>query len=105
MKKEFITGLLVGFFIPILMLLLITTIFPSPRIPSHASLEFVKDNSCRMLLTIGCYSVNSTSINVTNFDANKDGKIDSNDTLFELCKNYYGIDNDTECKTRICGCS
>ena len=104
MKKEFIIGSLVGFFIPILILLFISIIYPQTESISLVQMEYAKNDACRMLWTIGCNSINSTSITVKDFDANRDGSIDSNDTLFELCKYYYGVEIDLDCK-KVCGCS
>jgi hypothetical protein len=68
--------------------------------------ETAKSQACGVLMREGnCSSdIKSTiSITIKGFDANKDGNIDNKDTLFELCKNYYGVKNDCECKY-ICGC-
>ena len=61
-----------------------------------------KGLACTELVKSNCEKT-TNSIIVKNFDANKDGKIDSSDTLFELCKNYYGRETDSECK-RVCDC-
>jgi hypothetical protein len=86
------------------------------------SLEAAKNNACQMLLsTGGCGLDDSTkTINVNNFDANKDGKFEAGngfddtanackangggqDNLYMLCKCWYLVD-ETSCKTRICSC-
>ena len=66
----------------------------------NISLETVKANTCHMLTFC---NVNTNTIRIYNFDTNKDGKIDTKDNLFELCKNYYQIYTDLECKRNVCG--
>ena len=51
----------------------------------------------------GC-NASTNEVVTENFDSNMDGKKDSSDTLFELCKNYYGIKTDIECKQMVCSC-
>lgn len=58
---------------------------------------------CERLKFFGCETVNTSYI-VVIFDANRDGTINSKDTLFELCKNWFNIQSDIECK-RLCNCS
>ena len=107
MNKEFITGLLFGFFAPILILFLISIFYPRPM-PRGPTLEYIKNNACSILMRDprGCNNVSTDSTLVKDFDANKDGKKDSADTLQALCENYYGVNigDQTACK-RICGCS
>jgi hypothetical protein len=67
-----------------------------------------KNTACTMVISIGCDKAKSEEIMV-NFDANKDGKIDSADTLSELCINFYmigteGHPDDQTCKSQICNC-
>ena len=71
---------------------------PNPEVATRIALAH---EACQGLITTGC-NVSSNTIKV-NFDANKDGKIDSSDTLFELCKNYYDSETDADCKA-ICSC-
>jgi hypothetical protein len=60
--------------------------------------------ACRELVIDGNCNVSTSSIAVRGFDANKDGSMDSNDTLMELCTNYYYSGwTDEDCK-RMCGC-
>ena len=65
-------------------------------------LETAKSTACEELVTAGC-NVSTNSITLKNYDANNDGKIDSTDTLFELCKNVFQVKTDSECKTKACG--
>jgi len=102
MNKEFIVGLMAGFF-TVFIIFTIFVMFYSVRAGCGSNLEHVKNSACQMLAGMSC-SQTASSIPVRGFDANKDGKIDSGDTLFELCKNYYDISDDLDCKTRICGC-
>jgi len=78
------------------------SLLPCPPQNFVISFERMKNQGCQKLVKNNC-NISTDSILVENFDANKDGKKDSADTLFELCKNYYEIETDTVCK-RICGC-
>ena len=78
-------------------------LFWSPYPESPPGLETIRDKACNELEKSDC-NVSTYSILIKDFDANKDGKIDSTDTLFELCKNYYGLNTDSDCKNTGCGC-
>ena len=54
-------------------------------------------------LALGNCNVSINSIIVRDFDANNDNNINEKDTLFELCKNFYNIYTEAECKKQ-CGC-
>jgi hypothetical protein len=69
---------------------------------SAMTLESVKNIACRQLVFGGCKK-NTTEITV-NYDANRDTKIDSNDTLFILCNNFFGRKDEKSCK-QLCGCA
>jgi len=58
--------------------------------------------ACIELLNSDCEK-STNSILMKDFDANKDNKTDSADTLFELCKNYYGCEDEACCK-KVCRC-
>jgi len=63
-----------------------------------------KSNVCnKFIKEMGCEEGSTKDILVDCFDANQNGKFDDGDTLFELCKNYYEIETDLDCK-RLCGC-
>jgi len=86
-------------------------------------LETAKSNACQMYNSIQCYT-NPKDFAVSNFDADKDGIVgtaeatnpwawniaecgttnDKKDTLGALCSCYYGINIDTDCKTKVCNC-
>ena len=68
---------------------------------SPAFSNTVKDVACREFLDTGCKD--SSAIRVRNFDTNMNEELDSGDTLFELCKNFYGTETESQCK-RVCGC-
>jgi len=90
---------------------------------SGIDLETAKTNACQMLTSMNCVPLTS-SISVTNFDADRDGIIgdpgtnvgecndpppptggdSSQDNLYMLCKCYYAIDDEDFCKTNICRC-
>jgi len=104
MKKKYnsiiaITFVII-FIIALLFILFYSTCFGCN--PKVTSLESTITNYCVFLTRNDCKD-SSNSIIIDDFDANKDGKIDSADTLLELCKNYYDIDTDLECKI-MCGC-
>lgn len=65
---------------------------------------YAKTEACNELVKSGCEKTSSKSV-LIKFDANNDGIIDSKDTLFELCKNYYSVEDDSKCKERVCGCT
>jgi len=86
------------------------------------NLETAKSNACQMLSSLQC-SVDTSTIQVSNFDADDDGTKDpgtgfvfgvnedckdvvglEKDNLAALCKCYYGIPNENGCKKTVCGC-
>ena len=93
--------------------------------PTYAgtNLETAKNAACQTLAGMGC-TPNTWTIDVRNFDADKDSGFDSgsghdattacggaplNDNLFMLCRCYYGISGseteiDSNCKKTVCGC-
>jgi len=72
-----------------------------------------KDAACYIVMQqkSDCKLVNTTTIifykneKIPDFDANKDGVINSSDTFQALCEAYWGteIGNQTACK-ELCGC-
>lgn len=58
---------------------------------------------CAKLKSLGCEKVNVSDV-VMDIDVNKDGFINENDTLFEVCKKFYNIRSEIECK-KLCHCS
>jgi len=64
-------------------------------------LESVKNTGCRKLVMGGC-KVNASDI-LLNYDVNKDGLNDTRDNLLELCKRYFGRNDEKSCK-QMCGC-
>jgi len=69
--------------------------------------QAAKNAACAIMMreSNGCkINVSTNSILVKNFDANKDEKIDGNDTLFEFCKSYFNMETDCKCKI-ACGCN
>jgi len=126
MKKEFKVGLLLGFFIPLLLLFLFFIIayfyLPGP-IDGFESLEAVRNLACRELVQENNCGVNTNIITISNFDANNDGDNNpgitfdwtaaaadqcgdvatSEDNLASLAACQYG--RTTEAQTKIlCGC-
>jgi len=88
--------LLIGIFCTILF-------YQKPYEESSPELDLIKNRVCGNLWKNDCK--NSTySILIEDFDANRDGEINNDDTLFELCKNYYGLKTDADCKKIGCGC-
>lgn len=86
------------------------------------SLETAKTSACNMLMeTNGCGISGSTNgISISNFDANKDGKIgepgtagddtsacgpgsSGDDNLFMLCKCWFNVNEDL-CEKNVCNC-
>ena len=100
MKKEFIDGLIVGTIITILLISFME--YARQTRPRLTGFENARSYGCMMLQRQNC-KVSTDSIILENFDSDKDGKIDDKDTLFELCKNYFGAETESKCKV-ICGC-
>jgi hypothetical protein len=92
---------------------------------SGITLDAAKNNACHMLVSTGCRD--AKQINVRDFDADKDGILDTgssgtrtlvcvdgeaggNDNLFMLCKCWYGITGTDDpslnlnCRRDICNC-
>jgi len=75
-----------------------------PPAPPLMNPQEALTKACMMLIKGDC-DVSTDSISVGDFDADKNGiENDSGDTLFALCKNYYDLKTDSECK-KMCGCS
>ena len=84
------------------------------------SLEVAKQNACELLSSMGCIPT-TDSININNFDADRDGVVrtdvgiatgscgdaanpdSANDNLYMLCKCYYNADEE-DCKRQVCYC-
>ncbi|NIM47189.1 MAG: hypothetical protein GTN40_03460 [Candidatus Aenigmarchaeota archaeon] len=99
-KKQWIVGIIV------IVIILLLFAFPfwlycCPDAPIDG--PGPKAIACAELVESDCEKP-TNSILVKDFDANKDNKTDSADTLFELCKNYYGGETESDCK-KLCGCS
>jgi hypothetical protein len=77
---------------------------PYRRAVGSVDLNTAKSNACTLLTQMVC-SGKAQNIPVNDFDANKDGTINSGDNLLELCKNYYNIEDDSDCKQQVCQCS
>jgi hypothetical protein len=100
MKKEFVYGLIVGTIITIL--IIGSMEYARQTRPKRPTIESAKVYGCMALVKQNC-ELPTNSIIIKDYDANKDGKIDSSDTLFELCKNYFGVETESKCKA-MCGC-
>lgn len=89
---------------------------------SGVNLESAKNSACQLLISTGCND-NIETIYTNNFDADKDGTLDtgfglgqcnevptigpSKDNLRMLCKCWYNIPDDRiieDCKKLICNC-
>lgn len=64
--------------------------------------DSVKRTACMSLVSSGCASPNSISID--NFDADGNGIIDGEDDLQDLCDNYFGTSGNVEDCKAICEC-
>ena len=110
--------------IAIAILLAIIAIFYNIYNPSKQGIttETAKNNACQMLASMGC-SVDTSTIAINNFDADKDGNdgadeagsgwdwtasncndLGSGDNLASLCHCYYGMTSESDCKTKVCRC-
>jgi hypothetical protein len=69
-----------------------------------SKIEIAKNDACTKLIRQRPSCNTSTDSISVNYDANKDGVINNKDTFFELCKNDFKINTDSECK-RVCGCA
>ncbi len=87
---------------------------------SGLNLDATKNTACHMLVSTGCSD--TTMVYINNFDADKDGNLNeqnsnigdcglasAGDNLFMLCKCWYNVvgnDDDIElaCKQNICNC-
>ncbi len=67
------------------------------------TVENARSYGCGNLLENHCNKT-TNEIKIEYFDANKDVRLNEKDTLFELCKNYYGVETEYGCKTKVCGC-
>ena len=114
--------------IAIAILLAIIAIFYNIYNPSKQGIttETAKNNACQMLASLGC-SVDTNTIQISDFDADKDGNdgadetgsrvldwsitalcpqaADPGDNLASLCHCYYGMTSESDCKTKVCRCS
>jgi hypothetical protein len=68
---------------------------------SAMGVEGAKNVACRQLTFGGCKA--GTNTIQVKYDSNKDGNVNANDNLFELCKNFLGRPDEKSCK-QICGC-
>ncbi len=70
--------------------------------------EAAKSKYCALVMRdpIGCATVSTAGIGVTDFDTNGDGVIDAADTLQALCETYYNVaaGDEAACR-RTCGCA
>jgi len=79
--------------------------------------EAAKNNACQLMIAAKC-NVPPENINVQDFDADKDGRINNfglgttggcdgttspGDNLYMLCKCWYSLD-EIKCKNNLCGC-
>ncbi|NIO45012.1 MAG: hypothetical protein GTN36_05675 [Candidatus Aenigmarchaeota archaeon] len=99
--------LIIGIILVILLLIL-PFVIPIPPFPQENSCmysETSKGRACYDLVKMGCEETSTKDIIMECFDANKDGKKDSSDTLQALCETYYGVPVGDQSKCRmICGC-
>jgi hypothetical protein len=89
-----------------------------PQGSTGINLEGAKNGACQILISTNCGS--PSSVNVKDFDADKDGTLNEvgpessinaadcgkpgfKDNLAMLCLCWYGA-NEADCKTRVCGC-
>ncbi len=103
MNKEFLLGLLSGFVFAILIDFLLFFNIQTPCGPPDFLDRYkAMDEACRMLASKG-YESSTDSVLLKDFDANNNGKTnDPEDTMLELCKNYFDIYTDIDCK-KTCG--
>ncbi len=118
MKKKDLSAmkkvlLVILFIIVCFIIFFILVFFSCIGCPNFAvTATIAKEAACAQLKrqSGGCQLADTTAIvfykneKLPDFDANKDNKTDSADTLFELCKNYYGVETESQCKM-VCGCS
>jgi len=100
MKKKYYW--IIGIVIVIVIVIGISFLFPDPYAGTLGE-PTPKAIACTELLNSNCEK-STNSILVKHFDANKDDKRDSADILFELCKNYYGCEDEACCK-KVCRCA
>lgn len=103
----FFSGFIQGLVITLIVLSLLFAIL-YPRSPRSLTIDGAKAKYCAVLVRNpkGCSGeIDTNSIQITDFDANRDGKIDEKDTLQALCENWYAIEkgNQIACK-ESCGC-
>jgi hypothetical protein len=96
-----ITMLLIALIVLIALIALFFGVFNMSS--GSVSLTTAKTNACQMMINTGCM-MSASSITISNFDSDRDGTVESDGTLLELCANYYGTTSDSQCKTEICGC-
>jgi len=100
--------------------------YPANKSINVVDLDTAKNFACGTLTNLNC-APSTSSININNFDADRDGNhgadekgigwswgttcptnpadLNSGDNLASLCAcNYNGITTDDECKQQICNC-
>lgn len=96
----------------LILVVMITLIIIYNNTQSTSSQSFseasAKNYGCQRLTTAQC-EPSTDSIEIPNFDANKNGEVDDTgplgDTLLELCRNYFDAADDLSCKQNVCGCT
>ncbi|MFH0929453.1 MAG: hypothetical protein V1818_03800 [Candidatus Aenigmatarchaeota archaeon] len=93
--------------IAMIVLLAIGSLFTGVWSPQKRGIqvEMAKNNACRMLSLSNC-ETELDKIKIKDFDVDNDGVVgnDDDDTLKLLCSSYYGMDDENDCKTKICDC-
>jgi len=104
----------------VIILVAVIAIFFGPyfQTAGGVNLETAKSNACNMLASLRC-NVNTYTIQINNFDANKDGSKNPGeelayppsclpaggyDNLARLCICYYGITDEDACIHTVCNC-
>jgi hypothetical protein len=92
--------------IAVIVLLAVVAVYFTGWTPyaSSAEVETVKNDVCRQLVMGHSCNEDPDQIEITNFDADMSGTIDSNDDLQDLCDNYYGTLGDVDACKALCGC-
>jgi hypothetical protein len=70
---------------------------------SNYPIESLKNKACRTFIETYNCSIDTKNILISNYDVNRDGKIDNEDNLQIFADNFYGC-KDIDCIKRLCGC-
>ena len=103
---ELSINLIIIIVIALIVLLALGSMFLGIWTPQRIGFEVetAKNNACYTLTLRGCDAVTDLNdIKITSVDVTGDAEINDDDTLLELCTNFYGVD-EAGCRYNVCDC-